>query len=447
MRANVAQLATCSVVLTFAVCIAKAQDVGVAQEAPGAGIIHLIAAAESGYFENQQRYAPFADLVQSGALDRAAVKSSENLQAFHVLDLQPGHELINGLSLGLMVAPDNRSYKLSLTHKTEPCAPGWFADSTGAFYEGRAEGCVAEKSSLPITATFPSTPEPSTTASAAATATTSPGSSTRSWAPPDIDQGIPPVRADASCPLPQILKEASRHAEELVDNLQRFSATERIDDIEFRKDGRVRSSETFLDSYVAQIAQASSGSLQIEEYRSGSSEEQQPPLADVGTAAFALIFHPHHIDNFDFRCEGLAELHGVRAWQVHFEESADSARAFHALHLETSSYKLRLKGRAWIAAETYEVLQLETDLVSPLPQIALQMEHMKITYAPVEFKKRHLNLWLPDNATMYIAYRGHRYERIHNFSQFQLFWIDTEQMVKDPVAGPAQASKDQSVER
>lgn len=271
--------------------------------------------------------------------------------------------------------------------------------------------------------------------------------SSHSWAPPDIDKAIPPVETDTVCPLPQILKEASQHAEELVNNLQRFSATERIDDIEFRKDGRVRNSQSGTDNYVAQIEPTSAGSLRIEEYRSGGSELRQSPLADVGTAAFALIFHPHQIKNFDFRCEGLTELNGHRTWQVHFEESADPVKAFHAIHLETGTYKLRLKGRAWIAADTYEVLQLETDLVSPLPQIALQMEHMQIAYAPVEFKKRKLRLWLPEHATMYIAFQGHRYERIHNFSQFQLFWIDTEQTVKDPVAGPAEPAKEQSVER
>jgi len=442
MRTSVAQFAACSVVLIF-VSAAMAQDTRVTEEEAGVGIVHLITAAESAFFENQQRYAVFADLLQSGALERAAVQSSDKLRAFHRLDLQPGHELISGFTLGLMVAPDDRSYKLSLTHKTQPCAPGWFADNTGTIFEGKAVECIAENPSVPFVPTTPSSSEPSTTANAAVP---SPATA-RSWGPPDIDQSIPPVHADATCPLPQVLKEATRHAEELVDNLQRFSATERIDDIEFRKDGRVRSSESFLDSYVAQIEQASSGSLRIEEYRSGGSELRQPPLADVGTAAFALIFHPHHIKNFDFRCEGLAELNGIRAWQVHFEESADPVKAFHAIHLETSTYKLRLKGRAWIAVDSYEVLQLETDLVSPLPQIALQMEHMQIAYAPVQFKKRNLRLWLPENATMYIAFHGHRYERIHNFSQFQLFWIDTEQTVKDPVAGPGEPAKEPSAER
>lgn len=439
MWPRLAQFAAFFAVLSFMECPARTQDTAVpGDQNPEADVVRLVMAAESGYFQDQGRYGTFVELLQSGLLHRAAVWSSANLRAFHELDLEPGHDLLTGFTLGLMVASEASGYKLSLTHKGEPCAAGWFADNTGALYEGKAAGCLADKPpdpALPVLSKPPST--------AAAYVAPPP----HAWNPPDIDQAIPPVETATSCPLPQILKEASGHAEKLVESLQRFSATEQIVDIEFRKDGRVRTSQTFLDNYVAQIESASSGSLRIEEYRSGGSELRQPPLADVGTAAFALIFHPRHIKNFDFRCEGLTELNGIRAWQVHFEESADPVKAFHAIDLGTNTYKLRLKGRAWIAADSYEVLQLETDLVSPLPQIALQMEHMRIAYAPVEFKKRKLRLWLPENATMYIAFQGHRYERIHNFRQFQLFWIDTEQTVKDPVAGPGEPGQEPSVQR
>jgi hypothetical protein len=258
-------------------------------------------------------------------------------------------------------------------------------------------------------------------------------SSRRDWGPPDIDDAVPPVRTDVSCPLPRILEETSKRAQELVENLQRFSASEHIEHIELGKNGKSRNSTRQVVNYVAQIEQNSSGSLRVEEYRSGSNEIQQPPLADTGTAAFALIFHPYHIGNFNVRCEGLTEMQGLPAWQVHFEESPDPIRSFHAMRIGLSVYLLRFKGRAWIATDSYEVLRIETDLVSPLPEIDLQVEHLAIGYAPVEFQKRHVQLWLPESASLYIGYRGRRYERIHNFSRFQLFTVDTDQTVKEPI--------------
>ena len=79
-----------------------------------------------------------------------------------------------------------------------------------------------------------------------------------------------------------------------------------------------------------------------------------------------------------------------------------------------------------------ETQAIETDLVAPIPNINLQREHQVINYAPVEFPKRHLRLWLPESSSLYIAYRGRRYERVHRFSQFQVFSVDSAEAVKEP---------------
>jgi hypothetical protein len=73
--------------------------------------------------------------------------------------------------------------------------------------------------------------------------------------------------------------------------------------------------------------------------------------------------------------------------------------------------------------------------VSPIPEIGLQLEHMIIVYAPVEFQKSHVRLWLPESASLYIEHHGHRYERVHSFSQFQLFAVDAAEAIKEPTAG------------
>ena len=87
------------------------------------------------------------------------------------------------------------------------------------------------------------------------------------------------------------------------------------------------------------------------------------------------------------------------------------------------------------------MLRLEPPLVAPIPQIELQVEHLEIVYAPVEFTTRNLQLWLPTSATLYVGYRGHRYERVHNFSKFQLFSIDTAQTVKGPATSQSELTK------
>ena len=268
-----------------------------------------------------------------------------------------------------------------------------------------------------------------------------------SWGPPDIDQFVPPVSTDIGCPLPEILKKASSRTQDLVENLQRFAADEHIDQIEFDKNGKSRHANGVVVNYVAQMESNASGYPTIREYRSGSGGTLKGSVMDTGTATFAFIFHPSHIGSFQFRCEGLAQSKSSAAWQLRFEESMDPNSAFQAIRVGGSIYLPRLKGRAWIAQDSYEVVRMETDLASPISGIGLDLEHLVIGYAPVEFRNHTVRLWLPESASLYIAYRGRRYEREHRFSHFQLFSVDSAEAVKEPAA-PAKdaASQLMSVE-
>lgn len=376
-------------------------------------VVRLIGSAESAYFQAAARYATFPELAQSGQLARTAREFPAYSQAIQSLNLQLDSQPIPGYVLGLAVTSDGKGFQLSLKATDGSCMPGWFSDQSGVLYKGNAVDCAV----IPAAAPPPAT---------------------RGWSPEDIDAAIPPVSNETPCPLDQVLHEASQQALQLVDNLQRFSARERIEHIEFGKDGKKHNSSAESVNYVAEIQQ-NRQALWVDEYRTGETETEsdQPLLTDTGTAAFALIFHPRLIGNFNIRCEGKADFRGTPSWQLRFEESADPSKSFHQIRIKNSVYQLRFKGRAWIAADGYEVLRLQTDLIAPVPQIDLQVEHLDISYAPVSFEKRKLQVWLPESASLYIAYHGHRYARLHNFNQFQLFTIATEQTVKTPPASEA----------
>ena len=248
---------------------------------------------------------------------------------------------------------------------------------------------------------------------------------TSGWSPTVMDEPVRAVPNAASCPTAQILTRVSDRIQDFIDNFDRFSANERIEETETDNNGKKRHSNLEQVSYVAQITQNSSGYPTVNEYRDTRALVRRSAMVDSGIAASALIFHPSHIGNFTFTCEGLKQLRSVPAWQLRFEEGTDPNRAFTAIRVGHRVYLPRFKGRAWISEGSNEVLRIETDLVSPIREINLEIEHMEINYEPVEFLKHHERLWLPANTTVYLAYRGHRYERIHTFSQFQLFSVDT----------------------
>jgi tetratricopeptide (TPR) repeat protein len=259
------------------------------------------------------------------------------------------------------------------------------------------------------------------------------GQAEQRWVPADIDEGVSSVVEDATCPLSLILQGASQRVIELAENLQRFTATERIEHTEFSKNGKSRNSTRETFSYVASIEPNTDTIFEVNEYRIARQQTERPPLEDTGTAAFALMFHPKLIGNLETRCEGRTDFQGTPAWQLRFAEVPDPSKAYSVLRTKDSEYRLRLKGRVWISADNYQVLRLQTDLAAPISEINLHVLHFDVSYAPVESSKYNFRLWLPESASIYVEYHGRRYQRVHSFSHFQLFLVETEQRIKEPV--------------
>ncbi len=252
------------------------------------------------------------------------------------------------------------------------------------------------------------------------------------WEPANVNKSLPPIMDDVTCPLSQILQGTGQRVTELVESLQRFTATEQIEHTELSKSGERRKSTTERFSYVAEIEEKPTGLFLVNEYRTAKTNTVSPPLTDEGTAALALIFHPRAIENLEIHCAGRTEFQGKSAWQLRFEEKPDRSKSFSAFRIKNSEYRLRLEGQAWISADNYQVMRLETDLASPIPEINLRVEHSDVAYAAVESAGHKFELWLPESALMQIDYRGRRYQRVHRFSHFQLFLVDTHQTVSEP---------------
>ena len=77
-------------------------------------------------------------------------------------------------------------------------------------------------------------------------------------------------------------------------------------------------------------------------------------------------------------------------------------------------------------------MRLETDLAEEILAIRLQRDRLTVDYRAVQFQKRGLALWLPENVEFYFDFRGHRYHRRHSFSDFLLFSVDTSQQIQPP---------------
>jgi tetratricopeptide (TPR) repeat protein len=254
------------------------------------------------------------------------------------------------------------------------------------------------------------------------------------WIPASVDSAIPPAEPGVSCSLDEVLKKVTARVQELPALVDRFTATEVLRHEDVNESGFVTGAETRSYNYVVSIGINRGKYLSVEEYRDGDMGISMFPhqLASLGLPSIVLIFHPLLISDFNMHCEGLGRIHGKFAWQVYFEQRHDRESRIRRYRINGRVFPIALKGRAWIDANTYQIVQLETDLREPHPDIRLLAEHLAVQYGPVHFKNRKEVLWLPSSADYYAIFRGHRFHRRHSFTNYILFSVEDKQKIGEP---------------
>src|SRR5689334_7039365 len=259
------------------------------------------------------------------------------------------------------------------------------------------------------------------------------------WLPPDVDENVPPVKSKTPCSLDEVVQKAGKRVEEFVTNVDRFAATEFLKHESINKWGLEAFPETRKFDYVVSIKEYRPGYFDVLEYRTNKDSPSEFPggIETRGLPAMALIFHPNNAGHFAMSCEGLGQWNGIPAWQVHFQQRPDKPNTTRAYQIGENgpSYPVALRGRAWIATDSYQIVRMETDLVSTLPQIRLFADHTMVEYGPVRFKSRDVEMWLPQSAEMYSDWRGKRMHWRHSFSNYVLFSVDEKERISEPKTG------------
>ncbi len=310
-------------------------------------------------------------------------------------------------------------------HPQDPSAEtirGWIADLD------RAVQTAAKQAAAPAAASI------GTADLASADALPAAPSMKDSWAPPDADATVPPVAPGTTCELSQVLTGASRRTEELVTHLERFSALERYESVEIGAGGQVSNPVSAAFSYLVFIRKTRPDLFTVEEVREQNKAAAALPgyLQDMGSPAIVLMFHPLYQDDFDMKCEGLGQWNGQANWLVHLKQRKDRPVRLRSFVAEQRAFPVRLRGRAWISAESYQVVHVETDLLEPVPDAQLRREHMSVDYKLVAFPDRKVELWLPHQVDLYHDFRGRFYHHYHTFSDFRLFAVDVNQQIGHP---------------
>jgi hypothetical protein len=253
------------------------------------------------------------------------------------------------------------------------------------------------------------------------------------WSPPDVDGPLSSRITSPPCVLPQVLELAAARANDLTTNLQNFTAQETIA-YEFQDHmGNLLDEGSGTFDYVVDFEPGLSGRF-VKESRTPSHGGHASPVSsqDVGLPEMALMFLPRIQDDYEMKCEATTQWNGQPTWVVHFHQRKDRPNHTLSFRDKDKVYPAMLQGRAWIAADSGEVMHLETSLMERIAAMKVRSWSLSIDYAPVQFQTQNVRIWLPHTVDAYSDFDDHRAVIYHTFTDFLLFSIQTQQEIEKP---------------
>jgi tetratricopeptide (TPR) repeat protein len=261
------------------------------------------------------------------------------------------------------------------------------------------------------------------------------------WAPSDVDKMKPAVATGVACSLPEVLEKVGARVQALLTNVGNIDATEQLVHEQLNQLGKPVETAKVRYDYIATFTEGRSGAWSISEHRNGMGDAATFPanIATPGLISMALVFHPSIQGDFQMTCEGRGDWRGRPAWIIYFRQRDGVRDRVSAFVLNGSSHPISLKGRAWITADSFEIAHMDTDMIRPMPEVQLALQHISVDYKPAHFAAQGQDLWLPANADLYFEFRKQRYHRRDSFSHYKLFSVSSTQVIKQPpAAGPDQ---------
>ena len=257
----------------------------------------------------------------------------------------------------------------------------------------------------------------------------------RPWGPSDVATIKPGVAGYVSCSAADIVKRTGEASTQQLENFEKFMASEHIEHEEIDRNGKTGAVRARDFSYLVFIDHDKGAQIFLKESRDGGTGIDSFPtsLATVGLLGLGVdVFHPGFASALDFTCEGLGQWRGKAAWLMYFRQKPNQRSYLRLWETQRQTVEIPLKGRVWVAATTYQVLHVETDLREPMKELELTRDHLAIDYGPVPFQNGNTELWLPWYADMYLELHHRRYHHRHTLSKYALFGGDTKSVIGKP---------------
>jgi hypothetical protein len=172
----------------------------------------------------------------------------------------------------------------------------------------------------------------------------------------------------------------------------------------------------------------------FEEYRIGASD-QNPYLA-IPSPSLKLLTTGHvamflHFDSTDqkfnhYQYLGTQSLRDKNCHVVAFaQDPSRFCRHVEFITGDNPRSTLLLRGFAWIDAQSFEILRVETSLLAPIPDVGLKKHQTVVDFYPVKPADFDKVLLLPRDVTVELDSLGSKKRNVHHYSNFKVFRVES----------------------
>ena len=151
-----------------------------------------------------------------------------------------------------------------------------------------------------------------------------------------------------------------------------------------------------------------------------SSQAGTPPLSQ-GFATSWVYFYPRNQVQSLFRYLGEQKIDGRHALVVAFTQKPEAVRVPARFRYKGKSVPMFFQGIAWFDTSDFRILRLHTDLLSPLPHVALDSLSADIQFVPTQVADVPTILVLPRDVTVTSVVGGATLREHHTYADYRLF--------------------------
>ena len=262
------------------------------------------------------------------------------------------------------------------------------------------------------------------------------------WPPTRPQQEIPELAAlelvtDQSR-LPEILRRVADSLQDFIFNFVNTAALETIEQTRRPKHGE--KTENIVQRYRYLMLLRQEGEAQtLSEYRTDLHGREEPPrgagrdfLKTAGFAALSLFFGSLQQSWSDFRYLGQQSLNGRRTEVVAFAEHVEPAAVMGRFDIGGASVPILVEGVAWISAGDFQIVQIRTDLLAPLPGVSLWRLTTVVRFTSKQFKGAAVAFWLPQDVDVTVEQGQAVFTNHHHYSDYQLFKVEIVPTANEP---------------